>query len=281
MQFNIIRYWWFRNIYFYQFCLLLRSIHFYRTKNLDSYYKYCQCVCTFHLITCLDGAERRQRKSFIFTIKYLRNIISVIFRIFVWSAALVLLIGNVVPAGYLSAVHQKGTIDVMPKLSELAKTYRDEFGKNASVLFLMPCHSTPYYSHVHHNVSLRFLTCEPNFDKKQNYVDEADLFYNEPMKWIRSHLPVHPRSALPTHVVLFDILAPKISDFLSIYKPLEIYFHADVSTSDRIGKNVMLYERIDPTQKIPEAKEKTDSPTKKVESINTGQNQFQSSIDEL
>lgn len=90
---------------------------------------------------------------------------------------------------------------------------------------------------------MRFLTCEPNFKNEQNYVDEADKFYEAPMKWIRSHLPVHPVSALPTHVVLFDTLVPKISEFLSIYKEREILFHSDHLLSTRLGHNVLIYER--------------------------------------
>jgi phosphatidylinositol glycan class B len=32
---------------------------------------------------------------------------------------------------------------------------------DGGVLFLTPCHATPYYSHVHRNVSMRFLDCSP------------------------------------------------------------------------------------------------------------------------
>lgn len=31
------------------------------------------------------------------------------------------------------------------------------------VLFLMPCHATPYYSSLHKNVSMRFLDCSPRY----------------------------------------------------------------------------------------------------------------------
>ncbi len=29
------------------------------------------------------------------------------------------------------------------------------------VLFLTPCHATPYYSHVHSNITMDFLDCSP------------------------------------------------------------------------------------------------------------------------
>ena len=44
---------------------------------------------------------------------------------------------------YTSTVHQTGTIDVMDYIQvETAKIRKDN---EMSVLFLMPCHSTPFY----------------------------------------------------------------------------------------------------------------------------------------
>jgi len=34
-------------------------------------------------------------------------------------------------------------------------------GEVRSVLFLTPCHATPYYSALHQNVPMRFLDCTP------------------------------------------------------------------------------------------------------------------------
>jgi phosphatidylinositol glycan class B len=56
---------------------------------------------------------------------------------------------------------------------------------SSSVLFLMPCHSTPHQSHLHReDVNLRFLTCEPNLEGESNYVDEADWFFERPQEWL-------------------------------------------------------------------------------------------------
>lgn len=163
----------------------------------------------------------------------------------IWFAVAVIFIANAIPAGYLGYVHQQGTLKVMNKLVDVANNFESSAGHPPKVFFMMPCHSTPYYSHIHANMSMRFLSCEPNFDNSEKYLDEADQFFEAPMKWIRSHLPVHPLSALPTHVVLFDTLVPKIAgDFLTIYKPVEIFFHSDYLVSPRGGKNVILYERI-------------------------------------
>jgi len=34
-------------------------------------------------------------------------------------------------------------------------------GRVKSILFLMPCHSTPYYSTLHRNIPMQFLDCTP------------------------------------------------------------------------------------------------------------------------
>lgn len=53
---------------------------------------------------------------------------------------------------------QRGTEDVMIYLSKEACNE-----KVKSILFLMPCHATPYYSTLHRNLPMRFLDCSPRF----------------------------------------------------------------------------------------------------------------------
>lgn len=192
----------------------------------------------------------------------------------IWLTAVVILVSNIVPAGYLGYVHQQGTIKVMDRLAEIANDYKTSDGHSAKIFFMMPCHSTPYYSHIHANITMRFLTCEPNFKDDEKYIEEADKFYEAPMKWIRTNLPVHPISALPTHVVVYDSLAPKINDFLSIYKPLEAFFHTDHLLSPRMGHNVIIFERVEQI-----AKRKEDAP--KQDEIEKAKEMKPSSQDEL
>lgn len=160
----------------------------------------------------------------------------------IWIVALLLLVSNALPAAYLSWVHQRGTTDVMTSVERIAREYRDPDGHSAKFLFLMPCHSTPFYSHVHQNVSMRFLTCEPNFNKFSQYKDEADQFYGNPAAWLRAHIPVYPRSALPTHTILFDSLEPSIKEFLKGYELVESFNHTDYASDSRVGNKVLLYE---------------------------------------
>lgn len=156
---------------------------------------------------------------------YLSRVTRSLRDVFVWFIAITLLVGNAVPAWYLGLVHQRGTLDVMP---QLAKLLRESQEKEPSVTFLMPCHSTPYYSHIHQNVTMNFLTCEPNLKNATNYKDEAELFYENPMKWIEFNIPVHPIEELPQFVVMFDVLEPRILQFLSVYKRVLTIPHAEV-----------------------------------------------------
>lgn len=91
-----------------------------------------------------------------------------------------LLVPNTCALLYLGLVHQRGPLDVMQVLGEEVKGH-----SHPDILFLMPCHSTPYYSHLHQNVTMRFLTCEPNLKGEEGYLDEADLFDNDPITWMQ------------------------------------------------------------------------------------------------
>ncbi|KAI8811203.1 Alg9-like mannosyltransferase family-domain-containing protein [Cladochytrium replicatum] len=148
-------------------------------------------------------------------------------------------ITNTLAAYYLGMVHQRGVLD--------AEFYRYPHATNDhpgtamdGILFLMPCHSTPYYSHIHRNIPMRFLSCEPplGVDDRSKYLDESDIFYNDPISFIQTYfdgaslrtmnerrssdsepLLTVPgqtysirRCRWPSHVVLFDALLPRVED---------------------------------------------------------------------
>lgn len=159
--------------------------------------------------------------------------------VYLWLVAGALLLSNALPAMYLGTVHQRGTIDVMEPLAEIAAQRPND----TSVLFLMPCHSTPLYSHVHVNVPMRFLTCEPPADDRQDYKDEADRFYENPNLWLHGEYP--PDGTLPSHIVTFDTLVPSLSSILSRYKPLHRFSHASVPLSSRQGYHVLIHQHLD------------------------------------
>ncbi|GFV66660.1 GPI mannosyltransferase 3 [Trichonephila clavipes] len=108
---------------------------------------------------------------------------------------------------YMGLFHQSGVTDTTLHLSHI-------IGKDSKVLFLMPCHSTPYYSYIHQNISMKFLTCEPNFDKIYNYTDEADSFFENPKLWLAQNYEQIGSQYLPSHIVMFDTLYVQIKYFL-------------------------------------------------------------------
>ncbi len=135
---------------------------------------------------------------------------------------------------YLSLVHQRGALDVVSYLAENARS-------DSSVFFLMPCHSTPYWSHMHRSdIEMRFLTCEPLL--QADSVDEADNFYSDPMAWLQKEFTDDGHRDLPTHLVLYDGLHEAVRDFLlkGGYDKCATFFHTHFPEG-RISRHVNIY----------------------------------------
>ena len=63
---------------------------------------------------------------------------------------------------FFSLYHQRGQVAVLDVLCHLPIARHDGSSHtHNSVLFLTPCHTTPYYSYIHHNISMRFFDCSP------------------------------------------------------------------------------------------------------------------------
>lgn len=141
---------------------------------------------------------------------------------------------NTIILFYLGQYHQVGSINVMSHLATVPQ--------NSTVLFLMPCHSTPLYSHLHLNITTRILTCEPNLYNMPNYYDEADIFYENPNKWLEELYVSKSKIKLPTLIVMFDVLSIKLQLFLKKRKYTNILtiFHTNFP-SGRIGQFINVY----------------------------------------
>lgn len=99
---------------------------------------------------------------------------------------------------------------------------------------------TSLFSYLHRNVSMRFLTCEPNLSKEKNYVDEADIFYNDPLGWLKEEYH-RKRIPPPSHIVYFDKLKTEISEFLTQtgYNHCGTFFHTHLPEG-RTGNTVLV-----------------------------------------
>lgn len=128
-----------------------------------------------------------------------------------------LIIGNLVPGIYFSVLHQSGPIEVM---NYLRNEIRYSENSQVDILYLINCHGTPYYSHLHKNVSMRFLTCEPNLKQLKDYEEEQITFFQNPMTWLEKNYLNNSAVSLPSHVVAFDSLTERIRPFLKYYVKL-------------------------------------------------------------
>ncbi|CAH2088274.1 unnamed protein product [Euphydryas editha] len=153
-----------------------------------------------------------------------------------YSTALVILVGNLVPSLYFGLIHQSGTLKVMPLLREAIPSNR------SSILFMMPCHSTPLYSHLHANVTARYLHCDPS--PQQTY--ESEAFYHNPQRWWNSE---YSTRQTPTLVVLFDVLRGRVENLLQGYELLHELPHTQYPEGE-VGEKVLVYKKIGSKPKV-------------------------------
>lgn len=122
---------------------------------------------------------------------------------------LFLVLINVVIAYYTTILHASGSLRVLSYLREqhqIHQSHSNDLGfsaptdsssigsiNNMTVGFLMPCHSTPWRSHlVFPSIHAWSLTCEPPVGldavQKKIYRDEADRFYDDPEQFLRKSM---------------------------------------------------------------------------------------------
>ncbi|CAK1589256.1 unnamed protein product [Parnassius mnemosyne] len=158
-----------------------------------------------------------------------------------WQLYLVagtLLLGNAVPSAYLGLIHQSGTVKVMPLLREAVSN-----NNGSSILFMMPCHSTPLYSHLHMNVTTRYLNCDPPTVPGETY--ESEAFYNNPLRWWRNE---YSARQTPTLIVMFDVLKGRVESLLQGYKLIHELPHTQ-HPKDEVGGKVLVYQKMNTQEK--------------------------------
>ncbi|XP_010607393.1 GPI mannosyltransferase 3, partial [Fukomys damarensis] len=151
-----------------------------------------------------------------------------------------LLLSSALLALYTGLVHQRGALDVMGHVQEVG--CRSANLSSASVFMMMPCHSTPFYSHVHCPLPMRFLQCPPDLNGQSGYLDEADTFYLDPARWLQREFP--NAALLPARVIIFSVLEEEIRAFLTSgnYERTAVFFHTHFPEG-RTGSHIYVYER--------------------------------------
>ena len=117
-------------------------------------------------------------------------------------------IASLAMAAFSTKYHQPASLDVLSYLrNEHIFHYLTQPPSTAplpladstmTVGFLMPCHSTPWRSHlVFPSIKAWALSCEPpvnlNASEKATYLDEADIFYLDPWKFLSENLGKPPK----------------------------------------------------------------------------------------
>jgi phosphatidylinositol glycan class B len=132
---------------------------------------------------------------------------------------------NILLASYLGAFHQGAPLSVLTFLrTRYATTNQND--DRLFALFLMPCHSTPWRSHlVYPHLTARALTCEPPLHtlpgttERETYRDEADRFYDDPLGFLgREVWPLDDASTqqtVPRYVVGFEGIHPWLEEFFA------------------------------------------------------------------
>lgn len=148
-------------------------------------------------------------------------------------AIVFLLITNLPMALYMSMVHQRGTEDVMNYLSVEAVD-----GNVRNILFLTPCHATPYYSTLHRNLPMRFLDCTPSEEK--GMLDESDRFMLDPVGFATEFAK---NWSLPSHIVVFDAQEKLLKDFMVSHNFMEVkrFFHAHFKVDRELQSSIAVY----------------------------------------
>ncbi|CAK8564240.1 unnamed protein product [Lathyrus sativus] len=152
------------------------------------------------------------------------------------AAILFLLATNIPMTLYMSLVHQRGPEDVMNHLAKEAFQ-----GKVKSILFLTPCHATPYYSMLHRNLPMQFLDCTPSEEK--GVLDESDRFMKDPVSFMSKFAN---NWSLPSHIVLFDSEEQKLRSFLISldYREEKRFFNAHFKVDRDLQASIVVYVRI-------------------------------------
>ncbi|KAH1216134.1 GPI mannosyltransferase 3 [Glycine max] len=128
---------------------------------------------------------------------------------------------------------QRGPEDAMNHLAREAL-----HGKVKSILFLTPCHATPYYSMLHHNLPMQFLDCTPSEEK--GVPDESDRFLMDPIPFVSEYAK---NKSLPSHVVLFDSEEQKLKNLLISldYKEEKRFFNAHFKVDRDLQGSIVVY----------------------------------------
>lgn len=148
---------------------------------------------------------------------------------------------------YATQVHQRGVVDFVQHVSEHHEI--------THLTLLMPCHSTPWQSHIHRPGNFRFLTCEPPLgmskEAVETYRDEADTFYDDIDTFMEGDQKVN---GAPDYVATFEASQDALENYWSIhdqpYRLQKRWFNTRIHDDKRRVGDVLLYKIEDDFERI-------------------------------
>lgn len=100
-----------------------------------------------------------------------------------------LVLPNLVALVYLGTFHQGAPIQINQRIRRLLAAHSDGNEKEYIVHYLMGCHSTPLYSHLHVplvHIDAWTLDCSPECRASPNVECESELFSKDPVRFVDS-----------------------------------------------------------------------------------------------
>ena len=165
-----------------------------------------------------------------------------------WLA--IVFIPQIIMSLFFGSFHQPGVVSVLSFLNENTPV----LARNQTILFAMPCHSTPLYSHINRNdLNLEFLTCHPKSMKltscfRDEHLQAQDIFYQDPV----AGLSGYPRP-IDTLIVFEQFLQDeRVNDYIfndaGFEQIASFYNSLFIDDDQKRGKVIVLRK---PIRKIP------------------------------
>lgn len=136
---------------------------------------------------------------------------------------------GVIPALYLMTTHMRGQVEISEWVGNI--------GGVQSVGFYMPCHSTPWQSHIHRpDLTLYAIQCQP-----VGYNEEDD-FYASPLKFME-------KRTLEDVIIVFEALLidyhELYAELLKRYQVTHSIFNSILHEDNRRRGDIVIFRRID------------------------------------
>ena len=148
-----------------------------------------------------------------------------------WMIYALLAVSHTGVALYLSTIHQRGVIQVMHYLR-----HQSMAGNVSRILFLTPCHATPFYSHIHVKIPMDMIRCDPPW-RSQIVDDEWSLFQQDPKAFMKTK-----NLENTSHVVAFSSLEfLKRTELEKEFKECAQFFNSHFIDSEKKEGNVIVY----------------------------------------